>query len=228
MALIRFFAGTLWYACFASLGKCFFWIAERGRTAESRLAEPLHADEVEQLSALLKLCASPNSVRNLAELDGFLVCLVISGEHGRSDCWLPLMFDEDWPAMEVARQRQLALLLLRRCYMIGAGLVRNVPEYTPIAARGLGALKNKAGVDGWCRGFVSATRLDPEAWHDLLFHSAASGWYYGIWKRATQPPHPLGLEMIRGAVRCLHAYWRGDDIGCAEPSPVQLTWREDW
>jgi hypothetical protein len=63
MALIRFLVGTLWYACFARLGKFFFWIAERGRTAESRLAEPLHTGEVEQLSALPKLCASPIGVR---------------------------------------------------------------------------------------------------------------------------------------------------------------------
>jgi uncharacterized protein len=135
---------------------------------------PLSDDELQGLDALL-LALPADGAMNIEGMDGYLTALLVGPllltTLPTAD-WLPLVWGGDGegtaPFPSGQKRKRSTVLVLRHLQNI-ACVLRDQPEaWEPIFSVAEDGARELADAQDWCRGFLQAVDLAPQAWQTLF------------------------------------------------------------
>lgn len=144
------------------------------------LTAPLQDAELARLDALLGQLAErlealrgeeADSVRDTAELDGFVLAVVAGPVPLAQEQWLPAVWGGELPAFQTEQEAEEVLALVLRHHNATARLLDRLPDaYDPVFAYEVDADDGQEyeSVAEWCAGFLRGMELAWEQWQPLM------------------------------------------------------------
>ena len=148
------------------------------------LGADLSPEEIEVLDDFLGSPALEGTSMDVSTLEGFFATLALSPRVTMPGEWMPWVWDCEHGKVEpefegMDHANQIVNLLLRFYNAVLGRINTNVAGFEPIFCSGV-----QWGASEWCRGFLTAMRLDPEGWAPII--KANPDWF--------QPFFALGIE----------------------------------
>jgi len=153
---------------------------------------PLSDEELDELDRFLAETKGLENAMDLSTLDGFLTALVSGPNVVMPSRWLPWVWDQEdgkqSPVFENQAQAEWVMSRLMRHMNTIARSLREAPEnFAPLLIEVENGDSPWLLVEGWCFGFMTGVRLDPDGWAPLftgnpgmvatlLMYGTSDGW----------------------------------------------------
>jgi len=199
----------------------------------SQLANPLSAEELDQLEAFLLSEATPEDCMDLEMLDGFLACIVSGPEAIPPSQWLPRVWSSEAaePTFETPGQAQRILeLMMRHMNGIARILLDSPSDFAPVLYEADDEEEGLPLAARWSLGYLTAMELGGDTWKPLTAQEERAEALMPILALAADADDPdfgLGardietrlqlVEMLSAAVGVIHGFWLARRSGWTLP-----------